>query len=133
MYVIVISIYVDLTYNTTERNEGAFREPNEYEDVYIVLLVIGIAYPLCYDLIQMMKARSDYFKDPGNYVDITFASLTALWIQPEQFAAGIVPSARVDRANYPIQMGVDVERWTDQYPLAVALVERLCREERISG
>lgn len=77
--------------------------------------------------------RSILGGDDTDYVDITFASLTALWIQPEQFAAGIVPSARVDRANYPIQMGVDVERWNDQYPLAVALVERLYREERISG
>ena len=71
--------------------------------------------------------------DDTDYVDITFASFTALWIQPEQFAAGIVPGARIDRANYPIQMGVDVERWNDEYPLAVALVERLYREERISG
>lgn len=77
--------------------------------------------------------RSILGGDDTDYIDITFASLTALWVQPEQFAAGSVPGARIDRANYPIQMGVDVERWNDQYPLAVALVERLYREERVSG
>ncbi|MDG2374949.1 MAG: hypothetical protein P8M18_01235 [Woeseiaceae bacterium] len=77
--------------------------------------------------------RSILGGDDTDYVDMTFASLTALWVQPEQFAAGRVPSARIDWANYPIQMGVDVERWNHQYPLAVALVERLYREERVSG
>lgn len=77
--------------------------------------------------------RSILGGDDTDYVDITFASLTALWLQPEQFAAGRTPRARIDRGQYPIQMGVDVERWSDQYPLAVALVERLYREERVSG
>jgi len=36
------------------------------------LLLAGIAYPLGYDLIQMMKAPGDYFKDPWNYTDISF-------------------------------------------------------------
>jgi len=77
--------------------------------------------------------RSILGGDDTDYVDITFASLTSLWLQPEQFAAGRFPGAKIDRADYPIQMGVDVERWNDQYPLAVALVERLYREERFSG
>jgi len=90
-------------------------------------------------LLQDVEARLDDGRrsilggDDSDYVDITFAALTALWIQPEQFAAGRIPAARVDRGQYPIQMGVDVERWLDQYPLAVALVERLYREERVSG
>ena len=36
------------------------------------MLLVGIAYPLGYDLIQMMKDRSAYFKDPWNYTDISF-------------------------------------------------------------
>ena len=71
--------------------------------------------------------------DETDYVDIAFASMTALWLQPAQFAAGRIPTARIAREQYPIQMGVDVERWADQYPLVVAMVERLYREERVSG
>lgn len=77
--------------------------------------------------------RSILGGDDTDYVDVTFAALSALWIQPEQFAAGRTPRARIDRGQYLAQMGVDVERWSDQYPLAVAIVERLYREERISG
>lgn len=76
--------------------------------------------------------RSILGGDETDYADITFASLTALWLQPEQFAAGRAPAARIDPSQYPIQMAVDVERWKDQYPLAVAMVERLYREERVS-
>ncbi|MDH4071789.1 MAG: hypothetical protein OEV41_01645 [Gammaproteobacteria bacterium] len=74
--------------------------------------------------------RSILGGDDTNYVDITFAAISSLWLQPENFAAGRAADARIDRSQYTVRMGVDVERWSDRYPLAVALVERLYREER---
>jgi glutathione S-transferase len=77
--------------------------------------------------------RSLLAGDDSDYVDITFAAISALWLQPEQFAAGGASRVRIDRADYPAAMAADVERWRDRFPLAVALVERLYREERVSG
>ena len=71
--------------------------------------------------------------DDSDFVDITFSAISSLWLQPEQFAAGRASSARIDRADYPASRGADVDRWRDRFPLAVALVERLYREERLSG
>lgn len=65
-----------------------------------------------------------------DYVDITFAAISSLWMQPEQFARGKAAAARIDRSEYPPQMISDVDRWADQYPLVVAFIERLYREER---
>jgi len=76
--------------------------------------------------------RSILGSDDTDFVDITFASISALWIQPEEFAAGRCEAVRMERDSYPIKMGVDVVRWSDQFPLAVALVRRLYREERMS-
>jgi len=68
--------------------------------------------------------------DEIDYVDITFAAISSLWLQPANFARGAAADARIDHSLYPVSMGVDVQRWRDRYPLAVALVERLYREER---
>lgn len=71
--------------------------------------------------------------DDTDFVDITFAAISSLWVQPEEFAAGRAETARIGRDHFPIQMGVDVERWTDRFPLAVEFVRRLYRDERMSG
>ncbi len=75
--------------------------------------------------------RSILGGDDTDYVDISFASISALWLQPEEVAAGKASAARLDRDRYPIQMGVDVERWADQFPLTRAFIERLYKEERL--
>jgi hypothetical protein len=77
--------------------------------------------------------RSILGGDSTDYVDLSFAAISALWLQPAEFAAGNAGAAQLDRSLYPIQMGVDVERWSDRYPLAKAFIERLYREERISA
>ena len=77
--------------------------------------------------------RSILGGDETDYVDISMASISALWLQPEQYAAGKANAVRIDRGQYPIQMSVDVERWIDQYPLTSAFIERLYKEERTSG
>jgi hypothetical protein len=66
------------------------------------------------------------------YVDISFAAISSLWVQPPEFSAGRVAGARIDPADFPAQMKADVERWRERFPLSVALIERLYREERIS-
>jgi len=77
--------------------------------------------------------RSILGGDETDYVDISMAAISALWLQPEDFAAGRAKAVRIDRDQFPIKMGVDVERWIDRYPLTVAFVERLYKEERLLG
>lgn len=77
--------------------------------------------------------RSILGGDDTDYVDITFAAISALWIQPKEFAAGRTAAARIERGDIPAKMAEDIERWSDRYPLAVALVQRLYREERASA
>jgi len=69
--------------------------------------------------------------DVSDYVDISMASISALWLQPDEFAAGRAKAVRIARADFPIKMSVDVERWIEKYPLTKAFVERLYREERM--
>ena len=75
--------------------------------------------------------RSILGSDDTDYVDITFAAISALWIRPEQFAKGRMSAVRIGHDDVPDRMRADTERWADQYPLAVATVNRLYREERV--
>lgn len=70
--------------------------------------------------------------DRIDYVDLSFAAISGLWIQPAEFGNGVADAVRIDRGRYPLQMGVDVERWCEQFPRTVEFVERLYREERRS-
>jgi len=76
--------------------------------------------------------RSILGGDETDFVDISMASMSSLWLQQEGFAAGRAKAVLIDRGRYPIQMGVDVERWSDQFPLTRTFIERLYREERLS-
>jgi glutathione S-transferase len=77
--------------------------------------------------------RSILGDDDTTYVDIAFAAISSLWMRPAGFGAGRADSVLIDPANFPDAMRADIERWRDRFPLAVALVERLYREERYSG
>jgi glutathione S-transferase len=77
--------------------------------------------------------RSILGDDDTTYVDIAFAAISSLWMRPAGFGAGRADSVLIDPANFPDAMRADIERWRDRFPLAVALVERLYREERDSG
>jgi hypothetical protein len=67
-----------------------------------------------------------------DFVDITFAALSTIWVRPENFARGEASRLLSGDTRFPTQMAVDIERWSDQFPLARAFVERLYREERVS-
>ena len=77
--------------------------------------------------------RSILGGEETDFVDITFAALSTVWIRPENFARGAAPRLLPEDASFPMQMAVDIERWSDAYPLAKAFIERLYREERMPG
>lgn len=69
--------------------------------------------------------------DELNYVDITFAAIMGLWLQPKNYAAGAADAARVPRNQLPLPMRTDIERWREDYPRATAFIERLYEQERL--
>lgn len=65
-----------------------------------------------------------------DFIDLTLASLSALWVQPEAFAAGAYPEVRVDPGRLPSRMRQDMDRWRTDYPATTAHIERLYQETR---
>ncbi len=68
--------------------------------------------------------------EPIDYVDITFASLSALWLQPAEFGRGVAEAERFDLERMPAPMRADVERWIETYPNATEFITRLYAQER---
>lgn len=68
--------------------------------------------------------------DSTNYVDITFASFSALWLLPPEFGREKADGVRVDRQRASVAMKADIERWIESYPLASGFVTRLYQTER---
>jgi glutathione S-transferase len=68
--------------------------------------------------------------DDINYVDITFAALSGLWLQPENYGGGMAHASRVARNRLPRPMQVDIERWCEDHPRATAFIARMYEEER---
>jgi len=65
-----------------------------------------------------------------NYVDITFASFSALWLLPPQYGRDKADGVRFDRQRTPDPMREETDRWIESYPLATAFVTRLYQSER---
>jgi hypothetical protein len=65
-----------------------------------------------------------------NYVDITFASFSALWLLPPQYGRDKADGVRIDRQRTPDPMRQETDRWIESYPLATAFVTRLYQSER---
>ncbi len=65
-----------------------------------------------------------------DFTDLTLASLSSIWIQPETFAAGAYPEVRIEPARIPPRMRADMDRWRENFPLTTAHIERLYGEER---
>lgn len=70
--------------------------------------------------------------DSINFVDITFASLSALWLQPPEFGRDMADRVRVDRESAPAAMQADIERWIGKYPAATEFIGRLYQQERLT-
>lgn len=75
--------------------------------------------------------RSILGGDDINYVDIAFASIMGLWMQPDNYAAGNAAGARVARNRMPAPARADIERWLEDYPRASNFVRRMFAEERV--
>lgn len=68
-----------------------------------------------------------------SFVDITLASLSGLWLQPRAYGAGKAEAERMPATLAPAEMLADIDRWRAAYPDLTAYVERLYRDERMSG
>ncbi len=65
-----------------------------------------------------------------DFVDLTLASLSTPWVQPENFADGAFPEVRIDPDRVPPRMRSDMDRWRDNFPLTTAHIDRLYAEQR---
>lgn len=68
--------------------------------------------------------------DELNYVDLTFAAISGLWLQPDKYGGAASDGSRVARNRLPSPMQADIQRWSEDYPRACAFVARLYAEER---
>ena len=65
-----------------------------------------------------------------NYVDITFASLSGLWLQPPEYGRDKADMVRINRERVPEAMRADIERWIETYPKATGFISQLYEQER---
>jgi hypothetical protein len=68
--------------------------------------------------------------DTINYTDRTFAAFSGLWLQPPTYAGGKAEGFLIQPERMPATIRWDIDRWTEDYPLAVGLVSRLYAQER---
>jgi hypothetical protein len=66
-----------------------------------------------------------------SFVDITFASLSGLWIFPDNYGGGKADRVTPHGFEVPAQMQAEVDAWRQCFPRVVALVERLYATERL--
>jgi glutathione S-transferase len=67
-----------------------------------------------------------------DYVDIAFAAISGLWLQPPGYSGGRMSGGPIPREEMPAGMRADVERWIQSYPHAAQFIQRLYQEERSS-
>jgi hypothetical protein len=65
-----------------------------------------------------------------DFVDITLASLSALWIQADEFDCGRFLTEQIAPDKVPPKLLADQQRWKDTYPATTAHIQRLYREQR---
>lgn len=63
-----------------------------------------------------------------DYVDISFAAISGLWLQPENFGGGMADGVRIELARAPAAMRNDVENWTTRFPNATRFIEELYQQ-----
>lgn len=66
-----------------------------------------------------------------DYVDITFAALSGLWLQPQGYGGDKAEAYRIADDRIPGAMRDDIERWSEDYPKATAFIEHLYATERL--
>lgn len=68
--------------------------------------------------------------EQSDFVDITLASLSALWIQAEEFDRGRHLAERIPPERLPARLQADRQGWMERYPATTAHIRRLYRDER---
>ncbi|MDT8322169.1 MAG: hypothetical protein RQ826_16760, partial [Xanthomonadales bacterium] len=66
--------------------------------------------------------------DAIDFVDISFASIMALWLQPASFGADTAEHVKIPPDRLPDPMRQDIENWRESFPKATAFIEQLYRE-----
>ncbi len=69
--------------------------------------------------------------DSVNYIDISFAAIMGMWLQPAGYGGGKADSVRIERSKTPPAMRNEIERWMSHYPRATKFIERMYQEERL--
>jgi glutathione S-transferase len=69
--------------------------------------------------------------DRLSYADITLASLSGLWLQPDNYGGGAAGGVRIERDDAPPAMNADIDLWRDKYPRLVDHMQRLYEQERL--
>ena len=67
-----------------------------------------------------------------NYVDITFAAISGLWLQPDNYGGGKADASRLARNSLPGPMRADIERWIEDHPRATSFIARMYAQERLA-
>ena len=71
--------------------------------------------------------------DDIDYVDITFAAISGLWLQPDGYGGGKADASRIARNRVPAPMRADIERWIEDHPKSAGFIARLYETERLQG
>jgi len=66
-----------------------------------------------------------------DFTDITLASLSSLWLQPELFDSGRGAGERIALDRMPEKYRADRDRWIANYPNTIAHMQRLYEEQRL--
>lgn len=69
--------------------------------------------------------------DDLDYVDIAFAAISGLWLQPAEYGGGVADACRVADEDMPPAFRSDVARWREEHPRATAFIARLYADERM--
>lgn len=65
-----------------------------------------------------------------DFVDISFAAMCGLWLQPQGYGGGMADDVMIARRELPAEMRQDVEGWIAKFPNTERYVLRLFQEER---
>ena len=69
--------------------------------------------------------------DTLNYTDYAFAAMTGIWLMPAGYGGGKAEHVRIERSQATNPMRADIERWVEDYPHAVAWVQKLYADKRL--
>lgn len=68
--------------------------------------------------------------DEPNFSDFTYASIMALWLQPNAYGGGRAENVKVPREEFPQAMRKKIDNWVERYPRNVAFIEKLYSDFR---